>query len=278
MQQQIDEHHRARAGKPHDDAGYRAFLKEIGYLIDEGDDFRIETENVDDEIALMAGPQLVVPVSNARYALNAANARWGSLYDALYGTDVIAETPGAEKGKGYNPGRGEKVIDYAAEFLNANMPLDGARYQDVTRYRVEDGKLIAGHCDEGETGLAEPTQFAGYVGEADAPSACLLVNNGLHLEIQVDREDPIGRDHKAGVKDILMEAAVSTIQDCEDSVAAVDGEDKALVYRNWLGLMKAKYLAEEFSKGDETVRRTLNPDRASMAPDGGRADACKAAA
>ncbi len=266
MQQKIDDYHRSRAGKPVDEAEYTAFLRDIGYLLDEGEDFTIETENVDAEIALTAGPQLVVPVMNARYALNAANARWGSLYDAFYGTDVIPETPGAEKGRGYNPGRGEKVIEHAAGFLNETFPLGGARHQDVTRYRVADGALVA-DTDNGEVGLADPTQFKGYTGDPSAPSGVLLGHNGLHAEIQIDRDDSIGRDHKAGVKDVLMEAAISTIQDCEDSVAAVDAEDKTVVYRNWLGLMKGD-LAEEFQKGGETVRRTMNPDRTYTAPDG----------
>ena len=266
MQQKIDDYHRSRAGKPIDEAEYNAFLREIGYLLDEGDDFTIETENVDAEIALTAGPQLVVPVMNARYALNAANARWGSLYDAFYGTDVIPETPGAEKGRSYNPGRGEKVIEHAAAFLNETFPLDGARHQDVSLYRVADGVLVA-ETDDGEVGLADPTQFKGYTGDSSAPAGVLLGHNGLHAEIQIDRDDSIGRDHKAGVKDVLMEAAVSTIQDCEDSVAAVDAEDKTVVYRNWLGLMKGD-LAEEFQKGGETVRRTMNPDRTYTAPDG----------
>ncbi|XOV87996.1 MAG: malate synthase G [Pseudomonadota bacterium] len=267
LQQQIDDWHRAHATRPLDEAGYRAFLKDIGYLQDEGPDFQIETENVDDEIALLAGPQLVVPVMNARYALNAANARWGSLYDALYGTDVIPESPGAEKGRGYNPGRGDLVIAYAAGFLNETFPLAGAMHEEVAAYRIEDGALVA-DLDGGTTGLQDPAKLAGYLGEPGAPSGILLRHNGLHAEIQIDRTDNVGKDHKAGVKDILMEAAVSTIQDCEDSVAAVDAEDKAVVYRNWLGLMKGD-LAEEFEKGGETIRRQLQPDRTYRSPEGG---------
>jgi malate synthase len=269
LQAKIDDWHREMQGKPEDEEGYRAFLKEIGYLLDEGDDLEIETENVDEEIALMAGPQLVVPVMNARYALNAANARWGSLYDALYGTDVIPETPGAEKGRGYNPGRGEKVIDWAASFLNETTPLASGTHQDVKEYRVVDGGLVISLEDGSETGLADPGQFAGYNGTPENLMGVLLRHNGLHLEIQIDREDAVGKDHKAGVKDILMESAVSTIQDCEDSVAAVDGEDKTIVYRNWLGLMNGE-LKESFQKGEETVHRTLNPDREYTAPDGGK--------
>ena len=267
LQAQIDAWHLARSGQQIDEAEYIAFLKEIGYLLDEGSDFEIETENVDEEIALTAGPQLVVPVMNARYALNAANARWGSLYDALYGTDVIPETEGAEKGAGYNPGRGARVIEYAANFLNENYPLEGATHQDVCQYLIADGTLVA-ELDGGESvGLVSGEQFAGFTGEADDPSGLLLKHNGLHIEIQIDRNDSIGRDEKAGVKDILVESAVTTIQDCEDSVAAVDAEDKAVVYGNWLGLMKGD-LAEEFTKGDLVVRRTLNPDRVYKAGDG----------
>ncbi len=266
LQSKIDEWYRASAGKPFDLDAYTAFLKQIGYLVDEGDDFEIETENVDDEVALLSGPQLVVPVMNARYALNAANARWGSLYDALYGTDVIPESEGAEKGSAYNPVRGARVIAYASEFLDRAVPLNGARFADVAGFEVVDGQLEI-RLDGGSTTLAHPVQFAGFQGPADQLTAVLLTNHGLHIEVQIDPNDPIGRDHKAGIKDVLLESAVSTIQDCEDSVAAVDGEDKAVVYRNWLGLMKGD-LAEEFQKGDVTIRRTLNPDRIYIAPDG----------
>jgi malate synthase len=270
FQKQIDEWHKTRAGKPHNAEEYEAFLKEIGYLLPEGDDFEIETGNVDDEVALMAGPQLVVPVMNARFALNAANARWGGLYNALYGNagtnDTIPETPGAEKGSSYNPGRGAKVIEYAQNFLDDNFPLASGRYADATRYQIEGGALVVNQGDA-TTGLANPDQFAGYLGDSTSPSGVLLVNNGLHVEIQIDPTDAIGKDDKAGVKDLLMESAVSTIQDCEDSVAAVDAEDKAVVYGNWLGLMKGT-LIEEFEKGGKTVRRELNRDRVYTAPDG----------
>jgi len=270
FQKQIDDWHLAQAGKPHDAEAYEAFLKEIGYLLPEGPDFTIETENVDDEVALMAGPQLVVPVMNARFALNAANARWGGLYNALYGNagthDTIPETPGAEKGSRYNPGRGAKVIEYAQNFLNENFPLASGNYADVTAYEVNDGGLVARQGDS-QAVLANTAQFVGYLGESASPSGILLVNNGLHVEIQIDANDVIGKDDKAGVKDLLMESAVSTIQDCEDSVAAVDAEDKAVVYRNWLGLM-AGTLIEEFNKGGNTVRRQLNHDRVYTAPDG----------
>lgn len=270
FQRQIDEWHLARRGKPHNSEEYEAFLREIGYLLPEGDDFEITTENVDAEVALMAGPQLVVPVMNARFALNAANARWGGLYNALYGNagtnDVIPETAGAEKGAAYNPGRGAKVIEYAQSFLDEHFPLASGQYGDVTQYQVVDGVMQA-TVSGTNVGLQKPEQFVGYTGEASDPSGVLLVNNGLHVEIQIDRNDTIGKDDKAGVKDLLMEAAVSTIQDCEDSVAAVDAEDKAVVYGNWLGLMRGD-LAEEFQKGGQTVRRELNHDREYTAPDG----------
>ena len=268
LQAKLDHWHQVNSTKPHDAQRYRQFLQQIGYLLDEGDDFEIETENVDEEIALLAGPQLVVPVMNARYALNAANARWGSLYDALYGTDVIPETDGAERGRGYNPVRGARVIEYAANFLNDHLPLATGRYQDVTRYEVQSGAMVVTLANGKVTGLADPSQFAGYSGKPADPKGLLLKHNGLHLEIQIDPNDPIGKTDKAGVKDILMESAISTIQDCEDSVAAVDADDKCVVYRNWLGLMKGD-LAEEFSKGDVLVRRALNPDRVYTAAAGG---------
>ena len=266
LQAEIDAWHRDHTGQPIDQAGYTAFLKDIGYLLDEGPDFEIETENVDEEIALIAGPQLVVPVMNARYALNAANARWGSLYDALYGTDVIPETPGAEKGGSYNPNRGARVIEQAANLLNRTFPLDGATHQDVTQYKIANGVLQA-DTEGGTVGLIDPAQLIGYTGDPAEPSGVLLRHHGLHMEIQIDREDAVGGNEKAGVKDVLVESAVTTIQDCEDSVAAVDAEDKAVVYANWLGLMRGD-LAEEFTRGDRVVRRTLNPDRTYTAPDG----------
>jgi malate synthase len=270
FQKKIDDWHKAQASKPHNAKAYEAFLKEIGYLLPEGGDFEIETENVDDEVALMAGPQLVVPVMNARFALNAANARWGGLYNALYGSagthDTIPETPGSEKGSAYNPGRGAKVIEYAQGFLNENFPLASGSYGDVTAYEVVDGGLVVRQGDS-QAALANTAQFVGYLGKSASPSGILLVNNGLHVEIQIDASDIIGKDDKAGVRDILMESAVSTIQDCEDSVAAVDADDKAVVYRNWLGLM-AGTLIEEFNKGGNTVRRELNRDRIYTAPDG----------
>ena len=267
LQAQIDAWHQANSARPHDPQAYLAFLREIGYLQDEGPDFTIETDNVDDEIALLAGPQLVVPVMNARYALNAANARWGSLYDALYGTDVIPESDGAEKGRGYNPVRGAKVIHYAAEFLNQHLPLANGRYQDVSQYRVEAGVLQIS-LPSGVTQLATPGQFVGYSGDPADPTGILLKHHGLHLEIQIDRSNNIGKDDPAGVKDVLMESAISTIQDCEDSIAAVDADDKAVVYRHWLGLMKGD-LAEEFNKGGAVLRRELNPDRVYTAATGG---------
>jgi malate synthase len=267
FQTKIDTWHQEHAGQQIDEAEYTAFLREIGYLLEEGPDFEITTENVDEEIALTAGPQLVVPVMNARFSLNAANARWGSLYDALYGTDVIPESDGAEKGGAFNTVRGDLVIAYAANFLNETYPLVGAQHQNVVQYRVAGGAVEV-QLENGETtGLANPGQFVGYLGDESEPSGVLLKHNGLHVEIQVDREDSIGKNEKAGVKDILVESALTTIQDCEDSVAAVDADDKVVVYANWLGLMTGK-LMEEFKKGDQVVRRTLNPDRTYKGADG----------
>ena len=271
LQAQIDRWHLQRKGQPLDALAYKAFLQEIGYLAPPPPDFTIETADVDPEIATLAGPQLVVPVMNARYALNAANARWGSLYDALYGTDVLPETPGREKGDSYNPARGEVVVERAAEFLDEAVPLDGASHQDVSLYAVgagaEGNQLRAVLADGGNTGLAAPSQFCGHAGEATAPSALLLRNNGLHIEIQIDPAHPVGAAHAAGVKDILLESAVTTIQDCEDSVAAVDAEDKCLVYRNWLGLMKGD-LETALEKGGRSIVRRLNPDRRYIGTDG----------
>ncbi|SFB46944.1 malate synthase G [Azotobacter beijerinckii] len=268
LQAQIDAWHQARAGQGHDAVAYKAFLQEIGYLLPEPEDFAASTENVDDEIARMAGPQLVVPVMNARFALNAANARWGSLYDALYGTDAIPETDGAEKGQGYNKVRGDKVIAFARAFLDQSAPLEGASHVDATGYRIDGGKLVVALQGGTGTGLQNPAQLVGFQGEASAPKAVLLKHNGLHFEIQIDPQSPIGKTDAAGVKDVLMEAALTTIMDCEDSVAAVDADDKVVIYKNWLGLMKGD-LAEDVSKGGSTFTRTMNPDREYSAPAGG---------
>jgi malate synthase len=269
FQGQINEWHHQHPG-PIDFPAYRRFLSDTGYLVPEGEDFRISTENVDPEIASVAGPQLVVPVSNARYALNAANARWGSLYDAYYGTDLIPEDPGIEKGTSFNPARGEIVILKASELLDRVVPLASGRHRDVSRYVVDDSSqpavLMADLPDGNSTPLAFPEQFAGFARE-DGEERILLQSNGLHLELQVAPAHPIGRMSAAGLKDILLEAAITTIQDCEDSVAAVDAGDKAGVYRNWLGLMKGD-LEDTFDKGGRTMTRRLNPDRNYTAPDG----------
>lgn len=270
LQERIDAWHRDHPG-PVDPATYRDFLQEIGYLVPEGEDFQVSTADVDDEIAHIAGPQLVVPVGNARYALNAANSRWGSLYDALYGTDLIPQEGELAPGKEYNPKRGHEVMRQGAAFLDELMPLADGSHGDVTAYRIGGSpgraQLVVERGDS-ETELKDGGQFAGYAGRADCPSAVLLVNNGLHLEIVIDRNDPVGAEHPAGVKDIIMEAATTAIQDCEDSVSAVDGEDKAEVYRNWLGLMQGN-LTTSFRKGSGTVERRLNADRLYTAPDGG---------
>ena len=260
LQKKIDDWHLANKGKPIDKAEYKNFLKEIGYLLEEPEDFSIETKNVDPEIASIAGPQLVVPVMNARFALNAANARWGSLYDALYGTDVISEEDGAEKAGAYNPKRGAKVIEFSKKFLDENIPLSQGSYKDITAFQILDGKLQITLSDQTQTTIEDDSKFIGYVGTTENPTGILLKNNLLHLEIQIDRNDSIGSDDPAGIKDVLVESAVTTIQDCEDSVAAVDGTDKAEVYGNWLGLMKGD-LSETFSKNGQSLTRTLNKDR-----------------
>lgn len=267
FQARIDAWHQARAGVAHDAVAYKAFLQDIGYLLPEAADFQATTQNVDDEIARMAGPQLVVPVMNARFALNASNARWGSLYDALYGTDAISEADGAEKGKGYNKVRGDKVITFARAFLDEAAPLAAGSHVDSTGYKIVDGKLVVALKGGSNTGLRNDAQLIGFHGDASAPTAILLKNNGLHFEIQIDASTPVGQTDAAGVKDILMEAALTTIMDCEDSVAAVDADDKVVIYRNWLGLMKGD-LSEEVSKGGQTFTRTMNADRTYTALDG----------
>ncbi|ROO26418.1 malate synthase G [Salinisphaera japonica] len=267
IQETLDKWHREHRGDAFDFDAYKQLLQELDYIVPEGDDYAVSTDNVDPEIATVPGPQLVVPITNARFSLNAANARWGSLYDALYGADIIPESDGAEKGTSYNPKRGAKVVAQAAEFLDAHFPLANGTHADATAYKIDAGKLVVA-TNAGETGLAEAAQFEGYQGSANAPHAVLLAHNGLHAEIQIDVSSPIGKDHAAGVKDVLMEAAVTAIQDCEDSVAAVDAEDKALVYGNWLGLMRGD-LEEKMEKGGKTITRKLNDDRVYTKPDGG---------
>ena len=267
MQGKIDAWHLANPGLEKNFDVYKDFLKDIGYLVPEGEDFKISTDNVDPEIAFIAGPQLVVPVMNARFALNAANARWGSLYDALYGTDMISEDNGASRAGAYNPVRGEKVIEFAKNFLDENFSLNDASFSDVLSFSVKDGQLEFG-LKNGQTSILNNSdQFRGFQGSPNLPSCILLKNNNLHAEIQIDPEHSVGATDPAGIKDVLLESAVTTIQDCEDSVAAVDGEDKVTVYRNWLGLMKGD-LQETFIKGGNEMTRSLNPDRDYIAPDG----------
>lgn len=256
-----------QANKEYDFGKYKAFLEEIGYLEKEVPDYKIGTQNVDAEIAATPGPQLVVPGNNARYAINAVNARWGSLYDALYGTDAISEEDGAERAKAYNPVRGQKVIAFAKAFLDDAAPLQTGSHADAQSYTVENGKLVVALTNGAKTGLKDEAQFKGYRGTAEAPEAVLLVHNRLHFEIQIDKNHQIGQADQAGVKDILMESAVTTIMDCEDSVTAVDAVDKTLVYQNWLGVMKGDICAT-FTKGGKEVKRTLNPDRAYVSPVG----------
>ncbi|MGN6315251.1 malate synthase G [Trinickia sp.] len=266
LQTALDEWHRSHPGPVRDLRAYRAFLEEIGYLVAAPNGVKVSTAGVDSEIAEQAGPQLVVPLSNARYALNAANARWGSLYDALYGTDALPEDDGAARAGGYNAVRGARVIDYARAFLDRTVPLAGASHRDATGYAVQDGRLIV-RTKTGEASLATPAQFVGYQGEPDAPSAVLLKQNGLHIEIQIDANAPIGKTDAAHVNDVVLEAAVTTIIDCEDSVAAVDAQDKVALYRNWLGLMQGT-LVEEVAKNGKTFTRRLNDDRVYRAADG----------
>ncbi|WP_106476617.1 malate synthase G [Phytohalomonas tamaricis] len=269
LQDQLDRWHREHPGTIEDTTAYRNFLEEIGYLVPEPDEVEITTTGVDCAVIQQAGPQLVVPVTNARYALNAANARWGSLYDALYGTDAISEEGGAELSADYNSRRGDKVIAYGRGLLDHVAMLTTGSHTRAQQYAVRDGELIITLDNGEETKLASMEKFAGYRGKADAPEAILLCNHGLHLELQIDRSHPIGQKDKAGIKDILVEAAITTIMDCEDSVAAVDDADKVLVYRNWLGLMKGD-LEASVAKGDATITRRLNPDRDYSAPDGAR--------
>ena len=266
IQKTIDAWHLERKGAKIDLNEYKDFLKEIDYLLPEGEDFKVGTANLDEEIAHIAGPQLVVPVRNARFALNAANARWGSLYDALYGTDMISDEGGAEKGGAYNPKRGDKVIAWARDFLDQYFPLANGSHKDSTGYAIVDGKLVV-RLKDGDSGLKDASQLQGYRGDAGNPDGVLLKHNNLHAEIQIDDQHPIGAEDPAHVKDVLMESAITTIQDCEDSVAAVDAEEKVEVYRNWLGLMKGD-LSESFEKGGKRVTRDLHPDREYTALDG----------
>jgi len=265
LQTKIDNWH--KENKEFDKETYKTFLKEIGYWVDTNDDFEIETTNVDAEISTIAGAQLVVPVMNARFALNAANARWGSLYDALYGTDMISEDDGAERGGAYNPVRGDKVIEFSKNFMNENFPLSNGTYQEIAAFQIADGNLEITLKDQTKVTLADNDKFVGYSGDIENPTGILMKNNNLHVEVQIDREDAVGKDDLAGIKDILVESAVTTIQDCEDSVAAVDGEDKATVYSNWLGLMQGN-LEETFDKGGKAMTRKLNPDRDYSNPEG----------
>jgi malate synthase len=269
LQAQIDKWHRQRVIGPFHPAEYQAFLTEIGYLQPEPADFTITTSGVDAEITTTAGPQLVVPILNARFALNASNARWGSLYDALYGTDVISEADGAEKGTSYNRVRGDKVIAYARGFLDDAVPLASGTWAEATGLKIDDGQLLIDVGDELSVGLAEPEKFVGYTGELGSPKwSVLLKNHGLHIEILVDPDSPVGAGDAAGIKDVVLESAITTIMDFEDSIAAVDADDKVLGYRNWLGLNRGD-LTEEVTKGDKTFTRVLNEDRTYTAPDGG---------
>ena len=267
LQRHLDAWYRENRDRPIDLEEYKSVLKEIGYLVPEGDDFSVTTANVDPEISTVAGPQLVVPVTNPRYALNAANARWGSLYDALYGTDAIAEDEGAERTDAYNSVRGARVIAAARNFLDQAVSLTSGSHSEAKTYAVVNGQLAISLENSDVVGLAEPSKFAGYSGDPSAPSAVLFRNNGLHIEISIDRSHPVGRADAAGIKDVVVEAATTTIMDLEDSVSTVDADDKVVAYRNWLGLMKGD-LTDSFEKGGRMVDRSLNPDRVYMAPDG----------
>jgi malate synthase len=268
LQASIDAWYRQN-GAPADMDVYEKFLREIGYLVPEGPSFAVSTTNVDDEIALIAGPQLVVPVMNARYALNAANARWGSLYDALYGTDAIAETDGAEKGGGYNPVRGRKVIAWVRDFLDSAVSITNASWKDVASFAITDGVLVLTSRDGEQLYLADPKHFAGYLGSTDKPTDILLKNNGIHIQIAIDATTAIGKTDPANISDVRLESAITAIMDCEDSIAAVDAQDKSVVYRNWLGLMKGD-LTEEVEKNGRSFVRRLNPDVEYTAPDGSK--------
>ena len=267
LQAKIDAWHQQHAGRPLDKPAYKRFLQEIGYLLPQGEDFRITTANVDPEVAEVAGPQLVVPIMNARYALNAANARWGSLYDALYGTDVIPRAQGAQPSPDLDPTRAAKVVEYVMAFLDRALALERGSHSQVAKYRVADRQLKLTLQDGSETGLRDSEAFAGYRGDVHSPSTVLLRNHGLHVELQIDPAHPIGKYHPAGVKDVLLESAITTIQDCEDSVAAVDAEDKVLAYGNWLGIMQGD-LTARFEKGGKSIDRRLNPDRGYTSPQG----------
>ncbi|MCV2362347.1 malate synthase G [Paucibacter sp. DJ1R-11] len=268
LQAALDDWHRAHPGPIQDMPAYRTFLEQIGYLVPAPGAVQVSTAHVDAELALQAGPQLVVPILNARYALNAANARWGSLYDALYGTDAISESGGAERAGAYNPVRGAQVIAYARQLLDQAAPLVGASHTQAKSYQIDGGRLLVGLIDGSSTGLVDPAQFVGYQGEAAAPRSVLLRHNGLHLDLQIDRSTAIGASDAAGISDLVLEAALSTILDLEDSVAVVDAEDKVLAYGNWLGILQGT-LSEELSKNGKTITRRLNPDRVYTAPEGG---------